>query len=281
MTIVNELKRIEKNIKASYTALKDKGAELPTVQNSDNLASAIANLEVGGGGDEWVQILFETGAPQKLVIPNNIKKVRDYAFAYMSTYPSWAKNIEEIEGEEVEELGASVFAGQSNVEKLNLPKLKIIGDDALKFSSNSSNVKYIKFGALEYIGDNAFSYVFQNGSIDFCEYSLAQGCEIGKSAFSYCGLPSFDFTGVKSIGASCFNYATVKMKIWVPSTVETINCTSTGTSMFANSQRQHLIFTDVADENSVPSGWGAQWNKASGTLQKVTYNATYQDFLNA
>ena len=50
MTIASEIERIKTNIANAYTALGEKGASLPEVQNSTNLADTVATVVSGGEG---------------------------------------------------------------------------------------------------------------------------------------------------------------------------------------------------------------------------------------
>ena len=47
MTIASEITRIKTNIAGAYTALEEKGAVLPEVQNSANLAETISSITIG------------------------------------------------------------------------------------------------------------------------------------------------------------------------------------------------------------------------------------------
>lgn len=49
MTIASEITRIKTNIENAYTALGEKGATLPEVQNSANLADTVGSVSTGGG----------------------------------------------------------------------------------------------------------------------------------------------------------------------------------------------------------------------------------------
>lgn len=49
MTIGTEITRIKTNIENAYTALGEKGATMPEVQNSDNLAETVGSVSTGGG----------------------------------------------------------------------------------------------------------------------------------------------------------------------------------------------------------------------------------------
>lgn len=48
MSIVSEIQRIKNNIAAAYSACESKGAELPQLQNSNNLATTIESISSGG-----------------------------------------------------------------------------------------------------------------------------------------------------------------------------------------------------------------------------------------
>ncbi len=51
MTIASEIQRIKTNIEDTYTALSNKGATLPEIQNSDNLASCVYTIPAGSSLD--------------------------------------------------------------------------------------------------------------------------------------------------------------------------------------------------------------------------------------
>ena len=55
MSIASEITRIENNISSAYTALDGKGATLPQIQNSANLANTIESIPTGGGGGDVVE----------------------------------------------------------------------------------------------------------------------------------------------------------------------------------------------------------------------------------
>lgn len=45
-----QISRIKQNIANAYTQASQKGATMPSIQNSNNLASTIASITTGGGG---------------------------------------------------------------------------------------------------------------------------------------------------------------------------------------------------------------------------------------
>lgn len=286
MTIVNELQRIENNIKASYTALADKGATMPTKQNSDNLATTIANLEVGGSGnDELLKGIVE-GTATDIVLPDNVTKIAQYFFnGSGSSYP-FSYGITSIKATGVTEIGNNAFTSQ-DLKTIELPNLKIIGNYGLSTGANSpttySITEKIILGKLEKVGNYGFNGLFNPDSNITQEIEMSfNNCEIGNYAFRYYNLPSFDGTGVKSLGDQVFNYVGKNFKrVWFPSTIETI----TASSMFRfNSGGAITLYTDVEDENSIPTGWSSGWcaknSGGSGTIA-IVYGATYEDFLNA
>lgn len=54
MSIISAIQKVSDNIAAAYTALGEKGATLPEVQDSSNLAETIASVPSGGGGGSEV-----------------------------------------------------------------------------------------------------------------------------------------------------------------------------------------------------------------------------------
>lgn len=58
MSIVSEIQRIKNNIAAAYSACESKGADLPQLQNSNNLADTIDSIPQGSGTVEQKDINF-------------------------------------------------------------------------------------------------------------------------------------------------------------------------------------------------------------------------------
>ena len=59
MTIGTEITRIKTNIENAYTALGEKGATMPEVQNSDNLAETVGSVSAGSGGESSKKAIFK------------------------------------------------------------------------------------------------------------------------------------------------------------------------------------------------------------------------------
>ena len=91
MTVASEITRIKNNIANAYTSASGKGATLPEVQNSENLASCIDSITGGGSGgasDETTAMLKAVidGGDRlipTIVIPEGTTTIRQNAFSYV------------------------------------------------------------------------------------------------------------------------------------------------------------------------------------------------------
>lgn len=54
MTISSEITRIKTNIASAYTALEEKGAIMPELMNSNNLAETVGSVKTGGGTRNYI-----------------------------------------------------------------------------------------------------------------------------------------------------------------------------------------------------------------------------------
>ncbi len=84
MSIQSEITRLSGNVSAALTAIGAKGVTIPQGANSDDLATLIAAIETGGGGDEPsgpTETLFGQ-TPYTLTEDANIKLVGDGTYTY-------------------------------------------------------------------------------------------------------------------------------------------------------------------------------------------------------
>lgn len=145
MTVASEITRIKTNIANAYNSASEKGATLPDVQNSDNLATCISSI-TGGGGDDSTLISLIDGSITSVVIPEGVKRINSCAFrecanltsvtipnsvTEIGTYAFYKCNsLTSIEiPESVTSIGTGAF-GQSNNLKtitINKPKDSISG----------------------------------------------------------------------------------------------------------------------------------------------------------
>lgn len=102
MSIQSEIARINNNIGAAYDAVEAKGGTLPSMENSNNLATAIQSISSGGGDsavvDEFADVLFADFAGNPLYTYslaeiaelNNLPPVPDYPFHIFTTMKPYA-----------------------------------------------------------------------------------------------------------------------------------------------------------------------------------------------
>lgn len=225
--------------------------------------------------------------PTDIILPDNIEKISNNFFRGSYVFSL----IYSIKANGVKEVGNySLYGHRGTLKSIIMPNVKKIGNYAFDTSTGSGGDKaklsQIVLGRLEQIGERAFSgRLNPDGQTVEIDFSF-NDCIVGKNAFQFYDLPSFDCSGIKSLGQRTFsNIGKNFKKIWIPSTIETISASSSSYSLFSfNSTGSAItIYTNVADADSTPSGWGAYWNISPVTTSTITtvYNATYEDFLNA
>ena len=131
------------------------------------------------------------------------------------------------------------------------------------------------------IGDGAFSNCRGLTSVTIGDSVTS----IGSYAFNSCSGLTGNLTipdNVTSIGYGAFFYCSGLTSVYIPSTVTTISASSYSSSPFYGCSSNLVIYTDVANASSVPSGWGAYWNyySSSGTLT-VNYGYTLEQYKSA
>ncbi|MBR2909892.1 MAG: leucine-rich repeat domain-containing protein [Clostridia bacterium] len=105
---------------------------------------------------------------------------------------------------------------------------------------------------------------------------------IGDYAFYYCSGLTGELIipdSVTSIGDSAFSYCRGLTSVYIPSSVTSISASSYSYAPFSLCSSSLVIYTDVANASSKPSGWGTYWNyySSSGTLT-VNYGYTLEQY---
>ena len=142
--------------------------------------------------------------------------------------------------------------------------------DSYGFDAPSSNTTLKQVvGKIGYAGEYAFGYNTGLTDIDLsaCTY-------VGSNAFYSTEITVVDLSACDYVGGYAFYNNTVGAKVWLPSTITTIE-----NGAFQSSSNLQ-IYTDVADAESRPSGW----NTSTNTFPSNTtwhYGATHDDFLEA
>ena len=122
------------------------------------------------------------------------------------------------------------------------------------------------------IGDSAFEYCTGLTNIEI----PSSVTSIGGSAFNNCtGLTSINIpSSVTSIGSDAFYFCTGLTSVYLPSTVQTI-----GSYPFNFCSTSLVIYTDLAEGATVPTGWGSMWNKInSSTTLTVVYGCSLSEY---
>lgn len=88
MSIVSEINRINTNIANAYSKCNEKGATMPQVQNSNNLANTINSISSGSGGYDWTQIGYSSE-------PSVIQEGYDYAKTIYDNWDATKTNMNE------------------------------------------------------------------------------------------------------------------------------------------------------------------------------------------
>ncbi|MBR2909329.1 MAG: leucine-rich repeat domain-containing protein, partial [Clostridia bacterium] len=108
------------------------------------------------------------------------------------------------------------------------------------------------------IGGSAFSFCSGLTSVTIPDSVTI----IGSSVFSFCsGLTSVIIPdSVTSIGYWAFESCSGLTSVYIPSTVTTISAPDYYDVPFYQCSSSLVIYTDVANASSKPSGWGTYWN---------------------
>ena len=150
---------------------------------------------------------------------------------------------------------------------------------------NCTSLTTVSFPVLTSVGANGMNYAF-SGCTGLTSVSFPKLETIDKNgmyyAFYNCSLTSISFPSLTSIGQNAFRNCTSLTKIWIPSTVTDISASSYSYSPFYSCSSNLVIYTDIASEDDIPSGWGTYWNYyGSGKTLTVVYGASEEDFENA
>ena len=182
-----------------------------------------------------------------LVIPNNITSIEDHAFYYCKGFTSLTI------GNGLSSIGDYVF-------------------------SNSSLTSLSLGNSVTNIGDHAFwSCSSLTGNLIIPDSVIS----IGSYAFAKCSrLNGILLIGnsVTSIGSSAFRDCSKLTSVYIPSTVTTISASGYNSAPFYYCSSSLVIYTDVANASSVPSGWSTYWNYQSGVAHTTNYGYTLAQY---
>ena len=261
MTIASEITRIKTNIANAYTSASGKGATLPDVQNSENLASCIDSITGGGSGgssskygatiDNFLGNVDESGTYIAPSTPANIvfsgaTNIGENALSKAFNYET---PVESVTFPDVEYLTNNYslqecFYNSSYLKSLSFPKLKEITGKSVMSSAcyYAQNLETISFPLLEkiYTGmyggynfSNAFNYCSKLTSIAFPNLATITDEGVFNQAFYNCkNLVSADFSKLSYINSSTGGF---RQAFYGCSKLESVNFDSLQ-SMYADMQ---------------------------------------------
>ncbi|MBQ3158799.1 MAG: leucine-rich repeat domain-containing protein, partial [Clostridia bacterium] len=247
---------------------------------------------------------------KSITIPDSVTSIEDSAF-------TWCSGLTSVTiPDSVTTIGESAFYYCSGVTgSLTIPdSVTSIGERAFYFFSGLTEVK-VTSGNTTYEdkGKNAIIEKRTNTIIqgfDCTDLSVLEGVasignyafsdcrgltgnltipdsitSIGNSAFFYCtGLTGslIISDSVTSIGKEAFYYCEGLTSVYIPSTVTTISASSYYYAPFNGCSSSLVIYTDVANASSVPSGWGTYWNyRSSSATYTTNYGYTLEQYKSA
>lgn len=175
MTVASEITRIKTNIANAYNSASEKGATLPDVQNSDNLATCISSITGGGS----------SGSSSK-----------------------YGVSIDDILGDVDNNGVLQQTTGSFNVV---FNGVKDVGEKGLYCKFYASSIANCSFPDLENAtGKRAFEYAFDNSTlseIDFPKLTNISGTQAFLGAFEQTSISKVPFTNLKTVtGRTCLSH---------------------------------------------------------------------------
>ena len=230
MSVETQIERIKTNISNAYASAEAKGATMPEVKNSENLASCVQSITTGGGGGGTQfgltaeQMLGTVDGEGNLTVPTlpsitftGLKKVSDYGFYYKFCQRTF-------------ETDATV----------SFPDLTSVNVNGMYNCFNScSSLTSVDLSALTTVGasgmDSCFSTCTSLTSVDLSALTTVDSYALA-SCFNYCtSLTSVDLSALTTVGSkglsSCFSYCRSLANISFPS-LTSVQTNSFGTASY-------------------------------------------------
>ena len=191
-----------------------------------------------------------------LIIPDSVTTLGDKAFESCSGFNGYLTI-----GNNVTSIGYSAFLSCSGLTEVKVSSGNTIYEDRGKNAIIEKSTNTIIQG------------------FDCTDLSMLEEVTIiGDYAFSHCR----ELTGkliipnnITSLGVCSFRYCTGLEGVYLPSSVTTITASSYSNAPFRNCSSSLVIYTDVANVESIPSGWGAYWNYYDSSYQlEVVYGCS-------
>ena len=158
MSIQSEINRLKNNVAATYAAMEEQGATMPTQQNSANLAATARTIPTGSRGGTTVQADWAVNNPTKA--------------AYVKNRTHWKEDFDGPEGEVISETEVSFTSNIKTVtgamsDGIQVGGLYVVswnGTDYECVGKSGSDGNYIGNGSFM----NAGSITFEDTGEPFC-----------------------------------------------------------------------------------------------------------------
>lgn len=231
MSVSSEIQRIKTNIENAYQSAESKGATMPDIKNSNNLANTISSIVVGSTQENKLTS-FLKGTLKDITAEDfgDSTTIQSYAFYYNDF-------IESIEiPTSIQFIESNAFGGSPKIKKIYY--LGSINDYVrIRFSDISSNPLRITGVNLFLNGDKETPITSVTISKDINDYAFSgatciesvvidEGVSIiGMYAFSSCKSLT-DLTinnGIETIGSYAFRLCTGLTSLVIPDSVQNIH----------------------------------------------------------
>lgn len=301
MSIADEIQRIKTNIANAYLKCSDMGAELPTQQNSENLATCINTIsnttsekltKYGASVDAFLGEIDENGTLQipqsgQYLVFDGVQTIAESALTYrFCVSNSGISNINNITGVSFPDLETikpynaleKSFYNQANLKEVLLPKLKNITNnhcfnEAFAYCRNLEKVsmpalKEIPAGTYGNAFYRAFYCCLNLSDLDLSNLISVSGSQTFGYAFGYCT----NLTEINLSNLTTVNGANVLYNMFENSGV--INVTFDKLSTVNGSRAMGNMFSNCKNLKSLsfPSLNSNSFNDNNNIFERMLYN---------
>lgn len=238
MSIASEITRIKNNIENAYTKAEEKGATIPDVKNSENLASCVESITAGGSG--FAEL------PTYQVVDGVVSK-------QTGDITGMFDDVVSIENYALEH---GYYKSTSITGLLSFPKLSFIKTGGLTYCFyNCTNITGVNFGSLDTVYADGLSY---------CFYKCTN---ITEANFESLGI--INDIGLQNCFFGCTNLSKVNFD-----SLHTVMSGGLSQAFYNCTALKNISFPSLTRINST-SGWSQTFNNCSN-LEEIHFRADMQ-----